>query len=66
MTWPLTLQSAGTDLPKRSWMKISHMRTALAQRLGAKPSLAEPAARRDNPLVPTLLLTTEDSDNPKD
>jgi hypothetical protein len=47
-------------------MKISHMRTALAQRLGAKPSLAEPAARRDNPLVPTLLLTTEDSDNPKD
>ena len=33
--FPLTLELASQDLPKRSWVKISQVRTLAAERLGA-------------------------------
>ncbi len=35
-SFPLTLEIAGTGFPKRSWVKISQIRTLSVQRLGAK------------------------------
>ena len=34
--FPFTLELLGTGLPKRSWVKISQIRTLSVQRLGAK------------------------------
>ena len=34
--FPLTLELAGTNLPKRSWVKISQIRTLSVKRLGKK------------------------------
>lgn len=34
--FPLTLESKATGLPKRSWIKISQIRTLSADRLGAR------------------------------
>ena len=34
--FPLTMEIAGTGLPKRSWVKISQIRTLSTQRLGQK------------------------------
>ena len=34
--FPLTLELAGTKLPKRSWVKISQIRILSARRLGKK------------------------------
>ena len=34
--FPLTLEIVGTGLPKRSWAKISQIRTLSIQRLGGK------------------------------
>ena len=34
--FPLTLELTGTNLPKRSWVKISQIRTLSVQRLGKK------------------------------
>jgi mRNA interferase MazF len=34
--FPLTLELAGTRLPKRSWVKISQIRTLSVDRLGKK------------------------------
>ncbi len=35
-SFPLTLEITGTGFPKRSWVKISQIRTLSIQRLGAK------------------------------
>ncbi|MGK2933993.1 MAG: type II toxin-antitoxin system PemK/MazF family toxin [Gemmatimonadaceae bacterium] len=34
--FPLTLESAAPGLPKRSWIKISQIRTLAADRIGAR------------------------------
>jgi mRNA interferase MazF len=34
--FPLTLELSATDLPKKSWLKISQIRTLSVQRLGGK------------------------------
>ncbi len=34
--FPLTLESAAPGLPKRSWVKISQIRTLSAERIGAR------------------------------
>jgi mRNA interferase MazF len=34
--FPLTLELGSSNLPKRSWVKISQIRTLAVQRLGAK------------------------------
>lgn len=34
--FPLTLQSAAQGLPKRSWIKISQIRTLAVERIGAR------------------------------
>jgi mRNA interferase MazF len=34
--FPLTLELAGTNLPKRSWVKISQIRTLSVKRIGKK------------------------------
>ena len=34
--FPLTLELASNQLPKRSWVKISQIRTLAVQRIGAK------------------------------
>lgn len=34
--FPLTLESRAPDLPKRSWIKISQIRTLAAERLGRR------------------------------
>ena len=34
--FPLTLESAAPGLPKRSWIKISQIRTLSAERIGAR------------------------------
>jgi mRNA interferase MazF len=34
--FPLTLELAGTKLPKRSWVKIGQIRTLSTKRIGAK------------------------------
>ena len=40
--FPLTLEIEGTGLPKRSWVKISQIRTITTQRLGARVGEATP------------------------
>jgi mRNA interferase MazF len=40
--FPLTLELAGANLPKRSWVKISQIRTLSAQRLSRKIGRAKP------------------------
>lgn len=40
--FPLTLEIVGTGLPKRSWAKISQIRTLSVQRLGDKVGEATP------------------------
>lgn len=41
--FPLSLEIAGTGLPKRSWVKISQVRTLSTFRLGAKLGSASAA-----------------------
>ena len=40
--FPFTLELLDTGLPKRSWAKISQVRTLSVQRLGAKLGTAKP------------------------
>ena len=40
--FPLTLELEGDDLPKRSWVKISQIRTLSRQRLGRRIGRLEP------------------------
>ena len=40
--FPLTLEFAGKKLPKRSWVKISQIRTLSIERLGKKIGSASP------------------------
>jgi mRNA interferase MazF len=40
--FPLTLELDAPGLPKRSWVKISQLRTLSTQRLGRKISAASP------------------------
>ncbi len=45
--FPLTLESSATGLPKRSWIKISQIRTLATERIGRRigRALAEELAR---------------------
>ena len=40
--FPLTLELAGSRLPKRSWVKISQIRTLAVERLGKKIGTVTP------------------------
>jgi len=40
--FPLTLELSASGLPKRSWVKISQVRTLSVERLGKKLGRAEP------------------------
>lgn len=40
--FPLTLELQAAKLPKRSWVKISQIRTLAVERIGAKLSRASP------------------------
>ena len=40
--FPLTLESKARGLPKRSWIKISQIRTLAAERIGQRISRATP------------------------
>ena len=40
--FPLTLELQGAKLPKRSWVKISQIRTLSVERIGAKLGRASP------------------------
>ena len=40
--FPLTLESRAAGLPKRSWVKISQVRTLASERIGARIGVAEP------------------------
>jgi mRNA interferase MazF len=40
--FPLTLELEGTELPKKSWVKISQIRTLSVKRLRKKLGTAEP------------------------
>ena len=40
--FPLTLELTAADLPKRSWVKISQMRTLAVERLGERLARATP------------------------
>ena len=40
--FPLTLQLTSADLPRRSWVKISQIRTLAVERIGAKIGAASP------------------------
>ena len=40
--FPLTLEITGSGFPKRSWVKISQIRTLSVQRLGSKLGQAAP------------------------
>lgn len=40
--FPLTLELEGRGLPKRSWVKISQIRTLSAERLGARIGRVQP------------------------
>ncbi len=40
--FPLTLELQATKLPKRSWVKISQVRTLATERIGARLSRATP------------------------
>jgi mRNA interferase MazF len=39
---PLALESQATGLPKRSWIKISQIRTLAAERIGRRIGCAPP------------------------
>jgi len=41
--FPLTLELANTRLPKRSWVKISQIRTLAVERIGAKLATVDDA-----------------------
>lgn len=41
--FPLTFELSSKDLPKRSWVKISHIRTLSVDRLGKKLGKVAPA-----------------------
>ena len=40
--FPLTLELASADLPKRSWVKVSQVRTLSSERVGRRLGLATP------------------------
>jgi mRNA interferase MazF len=40
--FPLTLELASAKLPKRSWVKISQVRTLSAERIGRRLGVASP------------------------
>jgi mRNA interferase MazF len=40
--FPLTLELISTGLPRRSWVKISQIRTLAVERIGAKIGTASP------------------------
>lgn len=40
--FPLTLELGGTDLPKRSWVKIGQIRTLSTERIGDLLAVASP------------------------
>jgi mRNA interferase MazF len=40
--FPLTLELAGAGLPKRSWLKISQVRTLSVERIGRRLGRASP------------------------
>ncbi|HEV8253531.1 MAG TPA: type II toxin-antitoxin system PemK/MazF family toxin [Vicinamibacteria bacterium] len=40
--FPLTLESAARGLPKRSWIKISQIRTLAVERIGRRIAKADP------------------------
>lgn len=40
--FPLTLELAGAGLPKRSWLKISQVRTVSVERIGRRLGRASP------------------------
>src|SRR5204863_6879635 len=40
--FPLTLESKAAGLPKRSWIKISQIRTLATERIGKKVGRADP------------------------
>ena len=40
--FPLTLESSARGLPKRSWIKISQIRTLAAERIGQRIARASP------------------------
>ena len=42
--FPLTLELAGASLPRRSWVKISQIRTLSTERIGKKLGVASPEA----------------------
>ena len=42
--FPLTLELQATKLPKRSWVKISQIRTLAAERIGTRLGRASPEA----------------------
>jgi mRNA interferase MazF len=45
--FPLTLELSGTTLPKKSWVKISQIRTLSVQRLGKRLGKATPVELED-------------------
>lgn len=40
--FPLTIECSSTDLPKKSWVKISQIRTLAVERIGKKIAEASP------------------------
>ena len=40
--FPLTLESSASGLPKRSWIKVSQIRTLAAERIGKRIGRASP------------------------
>lgn len=40
--FPLTIECSATDLPKKSWVKISQIRTLAVERIGKKIAEASP------------------------
>jgi mRNA interferase MazF len=40
--FPLSLELASADLPKRSWVKVSQVRTLSSERIGRRLGLATP------------------------
>jgi mRNA interferase MazF len=45
--FPLTLELADAALPKRSWVKISQVRTLSVERIGARLGVASPEELAD-------------------
>jgi mRNA interferase MazF len=40
--FPLTLESSASGLPKRSWIKVSQIRTLATERIGKRIGIASP------------------------